>query len=142
MKDHLVKLLLEQYKQECLFAELEQKGIQFGNICVNNLDIIHDIIGFPPDNTLDYDFDYLNSGGRQRNEGKKIPDDKMFCRDWLDERYFEISRELFEQQNILVTDKGLKIEKGAGLDLVVKKFSEYIDWLYSEYDKYERGEDE
>ena len=133
MKEHLIRLLLEQYKQECLFEELEERGIHFGNICVNNLDIILDIIGFPRDNTLDYDFLYLNSGGEQREEGKRNPDDDMFCRDWLDEKYFEASQELSTQQKILVTDKGLKIEKGAGLELVVEKLSEYIDWLYSEF---------
>lgn len=135
MKEYLVKLLLEQYKQECLFEELEHKGIQFGNICVDNLAVVLDIIGFPPDNTLEYDFLYLNTGGKQRDENKKIPDNEMFCRDWLDEKYFEITRELFNQQKIVVTDKGLQIEKGAGLDLVLERFHQFIDWLYEEYDK-------
>lgn len=140
MKEHLIKLLLEQYKQECLFEELAHKGIQFGNICVDNLAVVLDIIGFPPDNTLEYDFlYYLNTGGEQREENKKIPDNERFCRDWLDEKYFEITRELFNQQKIVVTDKGLQIEKGAGLDLVLEKFSHFIDWLYEEYNKFQQG---
>ena len=139
MKEHLIKLLLEQYKQECLFEELEHKGIQFGNICVDNLAVVLDIIGFPPDNTLEYDFLYLDTCGEKREENKKIPDDEMFCRDWLDEKYFEITRELFDQQKIVVTDKGLQIEKGAGLDLVLEKFNHFIDWLYEEYNKFQQG---
>ncbi len=133
--------MLEQYKQECLFDELEQKGIKFGNICVNNLDIIIDITGFPRDNTLDYDFHSLNTEDEQREEGKKIPDDKMFCRDWLTEKYFELSRQLSDQQKILVTNKGLRIEKGAELELVIEKLTEYIDWLYNEHTEYKEGAD-
>ena len=139
MKEHFINLLLEQYKQECLFEELEQKGLQFGNICVDNLAVVLDIIGFPRDNTLEYDFLYLNTGWEKREENKKIPDDEMFCRDWLDEKYFEITRELFSHQYIFVTDKGLQIEKGAGLDLVLQSFDQYIDWLYEEYEKFKQG---
>ena len=73
MKEHFINLLLEQYKQECLFEELEQKGLQFGNICVDNLAVVLDIIGFPRDNTLEYDFLYLNTGGEKREENKKNP---------------------------------------------------------------------
>jgi len=126
MKEHFINLLLEQYKQECLFEELEQKGLQFGNICVDNLAVV-------------LDFLYLNTGGEKREENKKIPDDEMFCRDWLDEKYFEITRELFSHQYIFVTDKGLQIEKGAGLDLVLQSFDQYIDWLYEEYEKFKQG---
>ena len=139
MAEHFINLLLEQYKQECLFEELEQKGLQFGNICVDNLAVVLDIIGFPRDNTLEYDFLYLNTGGEKREENKKIPDDEMFCREWLDEKDFEITRELFSHQYIFVTDKGLQIEKGAGLDLVLQSFDQYIDWLYEEYEKFKQG---
>lgn len=71
MKEHFINLLLEQYKQECLFEELEQKGLQFGNICVDNLAVVLDIIGFPRDNTLEYDFLYLNTGGESEKKIKK-----------------------------------------------------------------------
>lgn len=132
MKEHLVRLLLEEYKQQCLFDELQKKGADLSNICVNNLDIVLDIVGFPKDNSIDYDFDHLNSGGEIRNDNKKIMDDGFCCRDWLTDKYYEMFKHLSIQQKVCVTDKGLVIESGADNETVQTKLLEYVEWLYTE----------
>ncbi len=51
LKVHLYKLLLEQYKQESLFEDISRRGIDMFGFCVDNLEIIFDIIGFPNNTT-------------------------------------------------------------------------------------------
>jgi len=131
MKEHLVNLLLEEYKQHCLFDELQSKRIGLMDICVNNLDIVIDIIGFPRDNTTDYDF----TGG-MKDEKKKTVDDDLFCRDWLMDKHYEMFSTLSNQQKVCVTDKGLQIASGADNDTVRTKLLEYIEWLYLEYEQF------
>ena len=133
MKEFLVKLLLEEYKQQCLFDELSKKGIDMMNICVNNLDVVLDIVGFPPDNSIEYDDMHLNSGGERRDPSKKIMDDDFFCRDWLTDKYFETFTSLASEQKVSVTDKGLQIESGADQETVQKELLNYINWLYNEF---------
>ena len=140
MKEHLARLLLEEYKQQCLFDELQKKGADLLNICVNNLDIVLDIIGFPKDNSVDYDFGHLNSGGEVRNNSMRIMDDDFFCRDWLTEKYFETFRELSTQQKVCVTDKGLAIESGADNETVQTLLLGYIEWLYSEFENLDEND--
>ncbi len=135
MKQHLVKLLLEEYKQQCLFNELAEKGVDMKNICVNNFDIVLDIIGFPPDNTIEYDYDYLNSNGEIRDTSKKIFDNELFCRDWLFDTYSESMDQLIKEQKVSVSDLGMQIESGADRETAELKLSEFIDWLYTEFDK-------
>ena len=74
MKDSLVNLLFEEFKQECLFEELEQKGIDLTKVSVQIYDIVLDLIGFPKDNTKDYDFNALNGLEHNPKLGK-LPDD-------------------------------------------------------------------
>jgi hypothetical protein len=116
MKKHLVNLLLEEYKQQCLFDELEKKGIVLATICVNNLSIVFDIIGFPSDNSID-----------SENQ------EDVFCRDWLTDKYFETFRTLATQQKVCVTDNGLQIESGADQETVIQQLNAYVDWLYVEF---------
>ena len=128
MKEHLVNLLLEEYKQQCLFDELQNKGIGLMDICVNNTDIVLDIIGFPKDNSTNYDF----TNGMNDKKMKAI-DDALFCRDWLTDKHFEMFSTLSNQQKVCVTDKGLQIESGADNETVRAKLLEYIEWLYGEF---------
>ena len=108
---HLVDLLFQQFKQEKYFEQFEQSGIEFSSeILVDNLEIILDLIGFPEDNTLEYDLDCLNSDEVRRDETKKIPDDDMFCRDSLIFAYSDMTSDLTDQQ-IFATKKGLRVEK-------------------------------
>ncbi|WP_394993587.1 hypothetical protein [Emticicia sp.] len=125
MKEHLVNLLFEEYKQQCLFDELVKKGVELAGICVNNLDIIIDIVGFPKDtyidkNTVEYDFN--------------------FSRDILMHQYYEVYRLLAAQQKIFVSPKGLEIESGADTETVKQNLLEYVNWLYEEFEKWENGE--
>ena len=46
MKDKLVDLLFEEYKQDCLFSELEKKGIDLTNITVQIYDIVFKVNKF------------------------------------------------------------------------------------------------
>lgn len=113
MKKHLVNLLFEEYKQQCLFDELAKKGVELIGICINNLDVIYDIIGFPQENSTN--------------------DTKLFSRDILFHKYYEIYKELTIQQKIYVSNKGLQIESGAETETVKKGLLEYIDWLYDKF---------
>ena len=88
MKSSLINLLFEEYKQICLFEELENKGLDLTRITVKNSDIVLDLIGFPKDNTLQYDINALN-GLEHNPKNGKVPDDDLFCRDWL---YLEYSK--------------------------------------------------
>ena len=135
IKPYLVDLLFEQFKQEKYFDQLEKYGIEIsGDILVDVTEIIFDIIGFPRDNTLDYDIDYLNSGGDIRDETKKIPDDKMFCRDWLSFKYSEMTENLTDQ-NIIATKKGLHVEEEINEKKVKAKLTELVNWYYEEFAK-------
>ncbi|UNY99867.1 hypothetical protein MQE36_05840 [Zhouia spongiae] len=132
MKESLVKLLFEEYKQICLFEELESKGIDLNRITVRNSEIVLDLIGFPKDNTRDYDFNVLN--GQEHNPLRgKVPDDDLFCRDWLYEKYHDIITSIEKKQRIDVTDKGLKMVEYDDEVLIKSELKAFIDWLYSEY---------
>lgn len=79
MKQHLVNLLLIEYLQEKFLRKIEDVGIKmdgFGNY--NILNIVIDIVGFPRDNTLVYDFHYLNTGERGNDPSLKLPDEELF----------------------------------------------------------------
>ena len=132
MKNSLTDLLYEEYKQSCLFDELEKRGIDMSNITVNNFRIVLDLIGFPRDNTDDYDFDVLNGLPHNPNNGKK-PDDNMFCDDWLWGEYVDALHSIDKVQKIVVTDKGLKIIEEDDEMYVKSKLREFIEWLYEEY---------
>lgn len=124
LKEHLVNLLLEQFKQELFYEQLEEYGIRIDNyIIVNNLDIVCDIIGFPPDNTLEYDFEYLNSPSEEMSDGnKKLPDEKIFCRDYLLDKYPLIKDE-FIDQNIFVSEKGITIDNEINSQKIKNEFT-------------------
>lgn len=134
MKSSLVALLFEEYKQICLFDELEEKGLDLTKITVRNSDVVFDLVGFPKDNTLDYDFNVLN--GLEHNPlNGKLPDDNLFCRDWLYNKYHDVISSIEKKQRIDVTDKGLKMVEYDDEVLIKSKLSSFIDWLYSEYSK-------
>ena len=135
MKKHLINLLLEEYKQQCLFDELQSKGIALIDICVNNLDIVLDIIGFPKDNSDTYGLLYLGTDGNIRDEQNKIVNNELFCRDWLTQKHCEMFDALSTQQKVCVTDKGLQIESGVDSETIRAKLQEYIEWLYSEFER-------
>ena len=67
-------------------------------------------------------------------------DDNFFADDWLREHYYNITRALSEEKNIVVTEEGIDISGANNLHLVEDEMSKYIDWMYGEYEKYKRGE--
>ncbi len=139
MKNHLVNLLFEEFKQQAFFDDLEKKGLTLSDaIVVKNWEIVADIVGFPRDNTLEYDFDFMNGG--QRNESKKLPDDEMFCRDFLYNNYYDAIESIAKNQEIFVTDKGLAIREYFQEEKIREKLGTHIDWLYETYEKYKNGE--
>lgn len=134
MKKELIELLFEEYKQICLFDDLEEKGISMGDITVRNWDIVLSLIGFPKDNSIEYDWGHINGLPHDPSRGKKS-DDKLFVRDWLYDPYYEIISKTEKVQTFTVTDKGLKMNEKEDEIRIKRSFSEYIDWLYLEYEK-------
>ncbi|MEE1945053.1 hypothetical protein VRU48_08040 [Pedobacter sp. KR3-3] len=135
MREHLANLLFEEFKQQCLLDELQEKGIDLSNVCVNNLDIVLDIIGFPKDNSSIYDLEHFHSNDKVRNERKKMVDKNLFLRDWLFDKYYEMFTLLNTQHETYVTDKGIQIRSGADSETIRAELLDYIDWLYNEFNK-------
>jgi len=139
MKKHLVNLLFEEFKQQAFFDDLEKKGLTLSDaIVVKNWEIVADIVGFPSDNTLGYDFDFMNGG--QRNESKKLPDVEMFCRDFLYNNYYDAIESIAKNQEIFVTDTGLAIKEYFEEKKIKETLATHIDWLYETFEKYKNGE--
>jgi hypothetical protein len=132
MKDSLVNLLFEEFKQICLFEELEAKGIFLNNIAVQNLNIVIDLVGFPKDNVNEYDYHSLNGMDHNPKHGKII-DENLFIRDWLIDKFYEIVHNNEKKQKIEVTEKGLKMTEVNDEKLIRIKIGEYVDWLFKEY---------
>ncbi|MHB0756830.1 hypothetical protein [Polaribacter sp. M15] len=130
----MINLLFEEYKQICLFEELENKGLDLTRITVKNSDIVLDLIGFPKDNTLQYDINALN-GLEHNPKNGKVPDDDLFCRDWLYDKYYDMVESIEKKQKIEVADKGLKMVEYDDEVLIKKKLDAFVDWLYLEYSK-------
>lgn len=135
MRENLIKLLFEESKQIWLFEELEKRGIDMTRIAVQNSAIVFDIIGFPADNTADYDINTLNGMPHNPSAGKKI-DENYFCRDWLFNQFWTTFESIEKKQKIEVTDNGLKLVEEADEKLAMEKLKEYVDWLYKEYYDY------
>ncbi|WP_159467352.1 hypothetical protein [Dyadobacter sp. 3J3] len=135
MKNHLVNLLLEQYKQHFLFGDLEKRGIDLNNVAVNNLDIVLDIVGFPKDNSREYDLMTLENENSIPRSGKRSKDKNLFLRDWLWDKHYEICSDLNEGKEIFITDKGLEIKSGAQETEVRERLLEYVEWLNIEFSK-------
>jgi len=129
MKESLVKLLFEEYKQTRLFDELEQKGIDLTNITIKNLDIVCDILGFPP-NTYFKRFVNPDTGRLE-----EIYNKDGFDREPIYLKFDGIYDSIEKIQNIEVTDNGLKMTEHEDEALAIKKISEYVDWLYQEQKK-------
>ncbi len=138
LKALLVKILVAQYNQEVAFAEVEKKGVFVYRLLVKNMDIVFGVVGFPEDNTDEYDFRF--EMGAPRDNSKKVIDDDCFAKEWLEDYYHEITQELFDEKNLVVTPTGIDVSEGANTEIVSEKLGEYIDWLYEEYDKYKNGE--
>ncbi len=129
MKQALVNLLFEEYKQARLFDELEEKGIDFTDVAVNNLDSVCDIIGFPKSDNFRYIY----------NETTKMIEESYdkdgVSREYIYQKFDNIFDSIEKIQKIQVTDKGLKMTEHEDEVLALKKISEFVDWLYVEQKK-------
>ncbi len=133
MKEHLINLLFEEYKLSCFINKLNEIGLIMDRLNVKNHEIVMDIIGFPKDNTIEFLTEKEQDTSIRFN--RKNPPDEFFCRDWLDEPFFDVVDGLNTKQNILLTDKGLRIEEDQDESRIKLALSGYIDWLYEEFNK-------
>ncbi|MEO0332444.1 MAG: hypothetical protein AAF223_12290, partial [Bacteroidota bacterium] len=65
------------------------------------------------------------------------PDDNLFCRDWLYDKFDETVSSIDKIQKIEVTDKGLRMTEYDDEKLIKEKLHEFVEWLYKEYDRLE-----
>jgi len=133
MKEHLINLLFEEYKLSCFINKLNEIGLIMDRLNVKNHEIVMDIIGFPKDNTIEFLTEKEQDTSIKFN--RENPPDEFFCRDWLDEPFFDVVDGLNTKQNILLTDKGLRIEEDQDESRIKLALSGYIDWLYEEFNK-------
>lgn len=108
-----IKNLLMLYKNICVKEDqLEKLGLEIDFRWDESVsDIALDLIGFPKDNSANFDFSHLNNPEFVKPNPEKRNDfDKMFCRDWLDD---EINSFAFEEEGHL-------------------KIDELVEWLYKE----------
>jgi hypothetical protein len=131
LKHHLVKLLLEEYKYDSQKGELGKLGFELSGLEVNNLAIILDIIGFPPENSFTVT-EKLDADGDRVILNKRPADEDFFCRDDLFNEYYEIADQLRKKQKVTVTENGLKIVPDIEAPEVEEILLKYIDWLYEE----------
>jgi hypothetical protein len=132
MKESLIKLLFEEYKQICLFEDLEKNGINLTKITVNNSDIVFDLIGFPKNNTLDYDFNVLNGMPHNPKNGIE-PDENIFSRDWLFDKYYEAIFSVNKIQKIEIKDNRLRMTELNDEKRIKEILNEFVEWLFEEY---------
>lgn len=128
MKKHLINLLYEEYKQDCIFDELYKKGINMLSLAVDNRSIVYDIIGFPKERSLNDSRNILIG-----NPGLEL-DEIASCREAFDNKYIDI----FDSKDIIKTieviDWGLVVtdeEKAQVKD----KLKNFVEWLYVEFEK-------
>jgi hypothetical protein len=90
MKEHLIEILYTGFRINHLLEELEEKGIQidFNGLDNSNWDVVVDIIGFPKDNSAETLTEYYKNQ-EESNDDPFVDNEKMFCRDWLMDDYFE-----------------------------------------------------
>jgi hypothetical protein len=137
LKHHLVKLLLEEYKLDSQLDELENMGFDLSSLEVNNLAVVLDIIGFPPENSF-IEIEKFDEEGKKLTLNKRSTDEDFFCRDDLFDKYYKIAGQLRDQKKVMVTTKGLKISSGIDTPEVEEALLQYIEWLYEEFLKLDK----
>lgn len=127
MKEHIVKLLLEEYKQNCLFSELADKGIDMQFAAIGIYDIIFDLLGFPKDGTPIPE----ETLGEHPAYNKASILNGRFNRDYLSDKYGESFNG--QRSDYTVTAyEGLRFETKEGFEDAEKKTRKFVDWLYDE----------
>lgn len=125
LQKHLVNLLFEEFVLRAYSMKFEESESSINTPESSNIwDIVVDIIGFPIDNTLDYDFN------------KKIHDDLYFCRDHLADDYYERTNSLAEEVEVFINYEGIKLVNEQQEPLIKSLLLGHIEWLYFEYDNF------
>ncbi|MBU1821621.1 MAG: hypothetical protein KKG00_08945 [Bacteroidetes bacterium] len=130
MKNHLVNLLLEQFKQDYLVSRLDELGIEMQVASVDIVPIVFDIVGLPADNTADYYHAYEE--GMPGTVGKKKFDSDYCSRQWLLERYHETVTPLLKKVRIAAVSRGLTFSDAREEEKVVATLADYVEWLYEQ----------
>jgi len=63
-----------------------------------------------------------------------------FCRDWLDDHFYEVISTQREQQEVVLTDQGLRLKEGADDLIVHRAIASHVDWLFQEYNHLDNNE--
>jgi hypothetical protein len=130
MKQHLVKLLLEQFKQDYLVSRLDELGIEMQVASVDIAPIVYDIVGLPADNTAEYYHAYEE--GTPSAIGKKRFDSDYCSRYWLVEKYYEMVTSLIKEVKISAVSRGLSFASVQEEEMVVTALTNYVGWLYEQ----------
>lgn len=106
----LIKLQVDCLKRTEKYEKADLNICIFGNYEL--LDLALDIIGFPADNSSEFDFSILNG---QENGGLRTDFRNLFCRDYLYDNSIigEFSSDSTQFETV----------------------EEYIEWLYNEFKK-------
>jgi hypothetical protein len=124
LKPHFINLLFEEYKLSSFIWKMMSLGVNMDSLDVKNHDIVLDMIGFPSDNTLEFDL--------QQQDYDNPPED-FFCRDWVSDKFSQLAMTLSENMEIVLSEKGLQIKEGNDEAIVRQAISDHIDWLFDEY---------
>jgi hypothetical protein len=124
LKPHLINLLFEEYKVSSFLWKLMEFGVTMERLNINNYQIVLDMIGFPADNSFEYDF--------VPSQYVKTPD-SYFSRDWLENVFADIAMQLSENSQIILTESGLKIKAEEDEMIVKRALSIHIDWLFEQW---------
>lgn len=130
MKNHLVSLLLEQFKQEYLVSRLDELGIEMQVASIDITSIVYDMVGLPPDNTACYSHPYLD--GVPEAVGKKMFDSNYCSRYWLSEKYQDCIAGLVKNVRLSAVSRGLTFECEKQEKEVKEALSVFVDWLYEQ----------
>ena len=124
LKPHFIDLLFEEYKLSSFIWKMMSFGVNMERLDVKNHQIVLDMIGFPADNTLEFD--------RRELDYDNLPEN-YFCRDWLTDTFGTMAMELSENREIVLSENGLRIKEGDDEAVVRQAISNHIDWLFDEY---------
>ena len=133
MKNHLVKLLFEQYKLSSFVTKLSDLGVEIDHLHIDNYEIVLDIIGFPKDSEEEQLKRMEASKALTSYDVKNLPDG-FFSRDDLYERYLTTLVSLGAEESIILTHSGLILKKQEDENIVKQELAKHIDWLYHQYE--------
>lgn len=111
----LIKLQVDCLKRTEKYESVNLNICIFGNYEL--LDLALDIIGFPTDNSSEFDFSILTG---QKDGGQRTDFGNLFCRDYLYDN--SIIGEFSSESTLFNT------------------VEEYVEWLYNEFKKISAGD--